>query len=112
MTFHVRKLAFSSSCVSPSPLAYPRPVPHTMDVSPVLKRAKQNDSTVTCPDISFEDSLPDALDEQRDNAQSRKPKVSRLDVPFVGSGRRETVAGRQQLLSHHLKVLIGQFPTG
>ena len=45
-----------------------------------------------------------AFDAQRHAAGIARSKVSRLTVPFVGSGRTGTVAVRQRLLQDHIKV--------
>lgn len=108
-------LAFSSgfNCRSP---ACGRAVSHskvgTSDL-PNLSHSKVRTShlrhrptaVATLPATEVEDGQPEAAHHtQSKAAELVGPEVSRLNIPFVGSGRTGTLAVRQRILQDHIKV--------
>lgn len=100
MTLHSQSLAFSGS-FSQS-LACWRAVPHSK-VHIALKRTQLAVATLPSTEVDGDQPLT-AFGAQRHAAGIARSKVSRLSVPFVGSGRTGTVAVRQRLLQDHIKV--------
>lgn len=100
MTLHSQSLAFSGSFSQN--LACWRALPHSK-ARIALKRTHLAVATLPSTEVDGDQPLT-AFDAQRHAAAIARSKVSRLSVPFVGSGRTGTVAVRQRLLQDHIKV--------
>lgn len=101
MTLHGQSLAFSGS--------FSQNVACWRGVSQSKGRISSEPRThlavATLPSTKVDGDQPlTAFDAQRHAAGIARSKVSRLSVPFVGSGRTGTVAVRQRLLQDHIKV--------
>lgn len=101
MTLHSQPLAFSGSFSQN--IACWRAVSHSKGC--IASKPGTLLAVATLPSTEVDGDQPlTAFDAQRHAAGIARSKVSRLSVPFVGSGRTGTVAVRQRLLQDHIKV--------